>query len=74
MGGQRKTLKEVLIKMLKKKTVKEKICAALIAEAENGSMKAFEVIRDTIGEKNAATIQPVSSIKIEVIDAKENGN
>lgn len=29
----------------------ENICAALIKKAETGDVKAFEVIRDTIGEK-----------------------
>ena len=53
---KRKTLKEELILMLSDGDVQQKISIALINEAINGNnagsvTKAFEVIRDTIGEK-----------------------
>ena len=33
------------------KTTQEKICLALIKKASEGDTKAFEIIRDTIGQK-----------------------
>ena len=68
-----KTLKEVLIKMIGKKEIREQICEMLIAEASNGNLKAVELIRDITGEKSnpsANNIEQVTKIKIEVVDAK----
>lgn len=57
---RRKTLREDLIALLKtvktttdgeEKTVQEGILASLIMKALSGDVRAFEVIRDTIGEK-----------------------
>ena len=55
---KRKTLKEELLLMLSDGDIQEKISIALINEAINGNnagsvTKAFEVIRDTIGERPA---------------------
>ena len=47
----RKTLKEELLLLLEKGDTQENISLAMIKEALNGNTKAFEVIRDTIGEK-----------------------
>ena len=47
----RKTLKEELLLLLSSGNTQEKISLALIQEALNGNVKAFESIRDTIGEK-----------------------
>lgn len=53
--AQRKTLKEELLALLEvkveDKTMQEKISFSLIQEALSGNVKAFETIRDTIGEK-----------------------
>ena len=53
--AQRKTLKDELLALLEvkveNKTIQEKISFSLIQEALNGNVKAFETIRDTIGEK-----------------------
>lgn len=53
--AQRKTLKEELLVLLETKvedkTIQEKISFSLIQEALYGNVKAFETIRDTIGEK-----------------------
>ena len=53
--AQRKTLREELLALLrtkvKNKTIQEKISFSLIQKALNGNVKAFETIRDTIGEK-----------------------
>lgn len=48
---ERKTLKEELLLLLEKGDTQEKISLAMIKEALDGNTKAFEVIRDTIGEK-----------------------
>ena len=56
----KKLLRDELIALLetkisndegKKITTRKKISLALIQKASNGDVKAFEVIRDTIGEK-----------------------
>lgn len=53
--AKKKTLKEELITLLEtetdNKTMQEKISFSLIQEALKGNVKAFETIRDTIGEK-----------------------
>lgn len=48
---KRKLLKEELLALLEKGDTQEKISLALIERALKGETKAFEVIRDTIGEK-----------------------
>lgn len=47
----RKTLREELLALLEKGDTQTKLSLSLIQEAINGNTKAFEVIRDTIGEK-----------------------
>lgn len=42
------------------KTYQEIIVAALVKAAENGDVKAFEVVRDTIGQK------PTENVKAEI--------
>lgn len=48
---ERKMLKEELLILLSQGDTQKKISLALIQKALNGDTKAFEVIRDTIGEK-----------------------
>ena len=48
---ERKQLKEELLLLLETNNNQEKISVALIEKAKGGDIKAFEVIRDTIGEK-----------------------
>ena len=48
---ERKALREELLLLLSKYDTQEKVSLALIKQALNGNTKAFEVIRDTIGEK-----------------------
>lgn len=55
---QRKTLKEELLLLLSEGQMQEKISLSLIQEALNGNTKAYEIIRDTIGEK------PQDNVKI----------
>lgn len=47
----RKTFKEELLLLLETGDTQEKISLQLIQEAMSGNIKAFEVIRDTVGEK-----------------------
>lgn len=48
---KRKTLKEELLLMLSERETQQSVTLALIEKAMGGDTKAFEVIRDTIGEK-----------------------
>ena len=64
---KRKTLKEELLLMLSDGDIQEKISVALINEAINGNnagsvTKAFEVIRDTIGEKPADKVETKQTV------------
>lgn len=47
----RKTLKEELLLLLEENDIQENLCLALIDKALDGDTKAFQIIRDTIGEK-----------------------
>ena len=64
---KRKTLKEELLSMLSDGDIQEKISIALINEAINGNnagsvTKAFEVIRDTIGERPVEKVQATQTV------------
>ena len=64
---KRKTLKEELLLMLSEGDIQEKISIALINEALNGNnagsvTKAFEVIRDTIGERPVEKVQATQTV------------
>ena len=64
---KRKTLKEELLLMLSDGDIQEKISLALINEAINGNnagsvTKAFEVIRDTIGERPVEKVQATQPV------------
>lgn len=64
---RRKTLKEELLLLLEDGDLQQRLSLALISEALEGNKagsvtKAYEVIRDTIGEKNAEVID--TKIKI----------
>lgn len=58
----RKTLREELLALLSDGNTQNKISTALIDEALNGNVKAFETIRDTIGEK------PVDKVMVAEVD------
>lgn len=66
----RKTLKEELLLLLSSGNTQEKISLALIQEALNGNVKAFESIRDTIGEKPRENqdVELKASIKVDYGD------
>ena len=58
----KKALRDELILLLSTSNTQENICVALIKEALNGSVRAFETIRDTIGEK------PKDQVEVNQID------
>lgn len=73
---RRKTLKEELLLLLSDGDVQERLSLALIDEALNGNKsgsvtKAFEVIRDTVGEKPTEKIM-IADVDQSVIDEVEN--
>ena len=59
---ERKALREELLLLLSSGNTQKKVSLALIDKALSGDVKAFEVIRDTIGEKpeekQSITIDP----------------
>ena len=48
---ERKALKEQLLLLLNDENTQKELCTALLSQAMSGNTKAFEIIRDTIGEK-----------------------
>lgn len=73
---KRKKLKEeleLLLQIAKKgKTNQNLICISLLKEAKKGNVKAFEVIRDSVGEKPKETLEHTITepIKFEIIRKK----
>ena len=67
---KRKTLREELLLLLEQDNFQEKISLALLQKATSGDTKAFEVLRDTIGEKPVDKVETevVSTIKVDVVD------
>lgn len=61
---QRKTLREELLLLLAEGDTQKKISVALLQKAMNGDTKAYEVIRDSIGEKPVDQIQQIEPPKI----------
>ena len=73
---KRKTLKEELLLMLSEGETQQSVTLALIEKAMSGDTKAFEVIRDTIGEKPVdkvmiADVEPSVIAEVEAMVAGE---
>lgn len=69
---KRKTLKEELLLMLSEGETQQSVTLALVEKAMSGDTKAFEVIRDTIGEKPVdkvmiADVEPAVIAEVEEI-------
>lgn len=64
--AQRKTLKEELLLLLAEGNTQNKLSLALIEKAISGDTKAYEVIRDTIGEKQTEKIDANVNTDIKV--------
>jgi hypothetical protein len=73
---KRKTLKEELLLMLSEGETQQSVTLALIEKAMSGDTKAFEVIRDTIGEKpvDKVMIADVEPSVIAEVEAIVNGH
>ena len=59
---KRKTLKEELLLMLEDEEVQKSVAVALIQEAQNGNVKAFGMLRDTIGERPVEKVQATQTV------------
>lgn len=59
---KRKTLKEELLLMLEDEEVQKSVAAALIKEAQSGNVKAFGMLRDTIGEAPVEKVQTTQTV------------
>ena len=62
----RKTLKETLLLMLEEGNTQDNITLALLQKALNGDTQAYEVIRDTVGEKPTDKIEQSGENKLDV--------
>lgn len=77
---KRKTLKEELLLMLSEGDTQQSVTLALIEKAMSGDTKAFEVIRDTIGEKPVdkvmiADVEPSVIAEVEaIVNGQETGS
>lgn len=79
--AERKTLKEELLLLLSEGDTQKKVSTALIKKAKSGNVKAFEVLRDTIGEKPmekiiTSSVDPETIAEVEkmVLGVKEEEN
>ena len=59
---KRKTLKEELLLMLEDEEVQKSVAVALIQEAQSGNVKAFGMLRDTIGERPVERVQATQTV------------
>ena len=69
--NERKKLKEKLLILIKNGDTQKEVSLALISKALTGDTKAFEVIRDTIGEKPKEQIEQKQELKIVMDDKLE---
>lgn len=58
----RKTLKEELLLLLSEGDTQQNVSVALIQKALDGDTKAFEVLRDTIGEKPTEKVEATQTV------------
>jgi hypothetical protein len=65
---RKKQLKDDLIRLLETGDNQNNMCLELMTKALNGDIRAFEVIRDTIGEKPKEQIEERQEVKIVVDD------
>lgn len=64
---ERKTLKDSLLILLQDETVQNSLVAALMKKAQKGDVKAFEAIRDTIGENPTSKVLQANAITRAVV-------
>lgn len=59
---KRKTLKEELLLILEDEELQQSVAIALIKQAQNGNVKAFGMLRDTIGEAPVEKVQTTQTV------------
>ena len=59
---KRKSLKEELLLMLEDEELQQSVAIALIKQAQNGNVKAFGMLRDTIGERPVEKVQATQTV------------
>ena len=59
---KRKSLKEELLLMLEDEELQQSVAIALIKQAQNGNVKAFGMLRDTIGEAPVEKVQETQTV------------
>ena len=59
---KRKSLKEELLLMLEDEELQQSVAIALIKQAQNGNVKAFGMLRDTIGEAPVEKVQATKTV------------
>lgn len=69
---ERKQLKEELLLLLETNNNQEQISIALIEKAKTGDVRAFEMIRDTIGEKPLDKQEIKNTTPIIIVDNIEH--
>lgn len=73
--AERRTLRDHLLAVLSDKGVQDNIINALIDKASKGDTKAFEVVRDTIGEKPVDKQEFVgANLKKVLVEFVDDGN
>ena len=61
----RKTLKEELLALLEQNDNQKNMTVSLLLKALDGDIKAFEVVRDTIGEKPTDKVEMNANVSYE---------
>ena len=61
---QRKTLREELLALLEQGDNQKNMTLSVLMKALDGDLKAYEIIRDTIGEKPKEQVEQKQEIKI----------
>jgi len=64
---RRKTLREELLALLEKGDMQKKMSLSIIQKAIKGDTKAYEIIRDTVGEKPKDVIDANVNTEIKVM-------
>ena len=59
---KRKSLKEELLVMLEDEELQQSVAIALIKQAQKGNVKAFGMLRDTIGEAPVEKVQTTQTV------------
>lgn len=72
--ARRKTLKEELQLLLENGDTQQKGCIAILEKFLNGDIKAFETIRDTIGEKPSEKVVGELSVKQALVGFDDGTN